>query len=261
MTLMNKLRILLRMLFLCRPPWAPIGDRLGLLKRGARHRVRYCRATFEARTGVGDFAVLNEIFLHQSYRLALRSIKTGSSVIDVGGNIGGFSIASAMAGAGEVHVFEPLPENFAMLQENIRLNGLEKVVRPILAAVADQPGVAVFNYKEGEAGAGTFFPSVHSAWKKEGGEPIRRIDVRCTTLRAFFEQRPGVACDLLKLDCEGGELQIISSLGKDADKVRSIVFEFHSDNNLDRILDMLREYGFSRFQSKRPYQVVFATRA
>jgi FkbM family methyltransferase len=63
----------------------------------------------------------------------------GGRFLDVGANIGFFSIPVAMAWK-EKHcnalAFEPVPSNFKMLKQNIAINGLEDVV------VAEQLGLS-----------------------------------------------------------------------------------------------------------------------
>jgi FkbM family methyltransferase len=64
----------------------------------------------------------------------VRSLQTlvdpGSTVLDIGANIGYFTAyMSKLVGAnGTVHAFEPEPKNFALLQRNIKINNIQNVV-------------------------------------------------------------------------------------------------------------------------------------
>jgi FkbM family methyltransferase len=236
---------------------------LNLLRKKSKHHVSYRGMRFGARAGVGDFAVLNEIFLHQSYASGISLLRRGAVVVDIGANIGAFSIAAAQAGAAAVHAFEPLSDNFELLRENIRLNGFDPVIRPEQLAVAAKSGPAVFHYNADDAGGGTFFPSIHTAWRGGAqGTGVQQLPVQCVSLQEYFEQKQIVTCDLLKLDCEGAEHDIISSLGGAADRIHAVIFEYHSDGKLDAILALLKGYGFKNFQrAPHPYQVILATRA
>jgi FkbM family methyltransferase len=260
---MKKTKLLANMLTACKPFWIPMADRLHLLRRRARYNISYMGQQFRARAGVGDFAVLNEIFLHQSYADGISLLRQGAVVIDIGANIGAFSIAAAQAGAAAVHAFEPLPDNFELLRENIRLNGLGSIIYPVQLAVAAKSGPAVFHYNDNDAGGGTFFPSIHAAWRGgEKGTGVQQLSVECISLGEFFKQKQIVACDLLKLDCEGAEHDIISTLDGIAACISAVIFEYHSDGKLDATLALLHGHGFKNIKrAPYPYQVILATRA
>ena len=68
-------------------------------------------------------------------RFLLRYLRPGDGFLDVGGNVGVYSLlASAVLGEGEIHVFEPAPESLAILEENLRLNALANArIHPLAA--------------------------------------------------------------------------------------------------------------------------------
>ena len=63
--------------------------------------------------------MLRTLFAHRAERARL---------IDIGANIGFYTLAAGAAGF-DVHAFEPVPRNAAMLQMSLERNGLEKRVR------------------------------------------------------------------------------------------------------------------------------------
>ncbi len=66
---------------------------------------------------------------------ALRQeLRRGDVVVDVGANIGYYTIlASRLVGeGGKVYAFEPEPDNFAMLQKNLKANGCTNVSGSVL---------------------------------------------------------------------------------------------------------------------------------
>ena len=66
-----------------------------------------------------DHVPIIEIFLEEEYG----SVPHGAVVIDLGANIGVFTIyAATTAREVRVYAYEPMPEFFAVLNENIRLN-------------------------------------------------------------------------------------------------------------------------------------------
>src|SRR5690606_7188126 len=68
-------------------------------------------------------------------------VTDGSVVIDIGAGIGDFVLLAARTAKGtRVYAYEPMPDNFEMLLENIRANGVEESVHPFMMAVAAQSG-------------------------------------------------------------------------------------------------------------------------
>ena len=63
--------------------------------------------------------------------LVLRLLQPGDVFVDVGANIGYFSVlaASLVGDAGKVFAFEPDPDNFQLLCANAELNGLDELNR------------------------------------------------------------------------------------------------------------------------------------
>ena len=68
--------------------------------------------------------------------LVMASLAPGSVFVDVGANIGYFSVVAAdiVGEDGQVLAFEPDPDNFALLQANLALNGLERQTEAVQAA-------------------------------------------------------------------------------------------------------------------------------
>jgi FkbM family methyltransferase len=81
----------------------------------------YCRNVREAQ------GTLHEICEDQLYFQSGISVSPGDVILDVGANIGVFSLCAAKQGA-RVYAFEPIPSTFAVLELNVRLHGLESVV-------------------------------------------------------------------------------------------------------------------------------------
>jgi len=68
-------------------------------------------------------------------------IRSGDLFIDIGSNVGIYAIWAAELGA-EVIALEPAEDTFALLEENVALNGYP--IRTIRAAAGAEPGVARF---------------------------------------------------------------------------------------------------------------------
>lgn len=128
----------------------------------------------------------------------LRSrLKPGAVAVDAGANLGVHSLgmARAVGPEGRVVCFEPLAHLAAAVERSLRLNGFAGRARVERAALADQPGEAVFH----RAAHGPM-SSLHALPPETASEEVR---VPVTTLDAAFP--PGSRVDFVKLDVEGAE--------------------------------------------------------
>jgi len=119
-------------------------------------------------------------------------------VIDAGGNAGLYAIvaASLLPETGEVHSFEPVPENVARLERNLALN--EALVRPKVVVHASALGASVGDLTIYLADAGI---SRHSAAASQS-RGTRTVVAPMTTVDAFVAGS-GLRPAVLKIDVEG----------------------------------------------------------
>ena len=108
-------------------PWLLVADRLGLVGGTYVLRTRDGSA-FEVRGGTSDRFSVFEIAIRRDY-FSLVNIKPGDVIVDVGANIGIFTvIASKLVGShGRVVAIEPNSESAKRLERNIALNSLNNV--------------------------------------------------------------------------------------------------------------------------------------
>ncbi len=131
--------------------------------------------------------------------LIRQRLRPGDTFVDIGANIGYFSLLAAkLVGAqGRVHAIEANPQTFALLQHNLALNGCSSVT-PHCVAVGEAPGTArIVAREEGNAGADfAVFDGSDGA-----GTPINvvRLD--------DLVRDPGVR--LIKIDIEGAEAKAL----------------------------------------------------
>jgi len=121
-------------------------------------------------------------------------VKPGMRVIDAGGHRGvtAVAIARKIGGDGRLFVFEPVPEYYGLLVENLARNGVNNAETFELALGAEAGRVRF--YKHG--GGSGITPA-------EGAEPLQ---VETVTVDGFLENRSSSRIDLLNMDCEGAEL-------------------------------------------------------
>ena len=79
--------------------------------------------------GAGIMIYTNGWYDYDDMHFVHRYLRPGDAVIDVGANIGVYTLlaASVVGDQGKVVAFEPGRQSFARLQENVQLNGLHQV--------------------------------------------------------------------------------------------------------------------------------------
>lgn len=135
-----------------------------------------------------------------------RCLSPGSVVLDVGAQIGFYSIALGLRArdvGGSVYSFEPVQRNFRRLRENIEANKLGTVVRPFNIALGNEEGeIRMAVESEGGASSG------NAVWVRSGvGELLESNCVATVkTLDSVTAAESITGCDLMKIDIEGAEM-------------------------------------------------------
>jgi FkbM family methyltransferase len=142
-------------------------------------------------------------------RILQRLVRPGMKVVDVGANIGLYSImlGQRVGPKGHVWGFEPFPASAAYLRGNVARNNLSNV-SVVEKAVADQVGVSpFFVFPEG----GDVYNSLGA--EKRAGEhlrAVRQMEVPVTTLDAFADEAGIEEVDFIKVDVEGAEERVMA---------------------------------------------------
>jgi FkbM family methyltransferase len=192
---------------------------------------------FRVRPGTDDCNIIREVGTNEYYRNGRALLTPASTVIDVGGHIGSYSIFSALTGARAV-VLEPVPANFELINENIRLNNLQDRIKAINAAIWSSAGEMSLGLADDSTGGSGF-------WYKKPTVP--QLTVRTLRLSEVMTAEKIETCDLLKLDCEGAEFEILNSLEPEVwPRIRAIVMEYHlfAGYTLEQMDDLLRGHGY-----------------
>lgn len=186
-----------------------------------------------------DRTIFNEIWLRQFYTPKTFEIGESDIVFDLGAHIGLFSVfAATLAKKGRVYSFEPLPDNFELLKDNIRLNNL-KNIKPINKAVANESGTREFILSDNASG--NYFASFRD--NKEN-----KITVQTINLEEFIKGNNINVIDFLKIDCEKAEYEILFNCPLEIFKsIKKISMEHHnvdSSRNANQLKLFLEKMGF-----------------
>ncbi len=124
--------------------------------------------------------------------------------IDIGANVGLFTIALAGIGYSEIHAFEPVPQTFARLKANITNNRLVKNISLNCLAVGSEEGFAEFQIFDNSPAINRLVKSSNHHLKITS---TQRVPI--TTLDQYCSEQEISKIDFLKIDVEGMEPLVI----------------------------------------------------
>ena len=140
-------------------------------------------------------------------RLFASFIQPGMVVVDIGAHIGIYTLFALrqLSGHGRLYSFEPTPKTFALLHDNVQVNGfLESgVVRLDHRAISDHAGTANFTAYPNNSGHNSLF---------SGSTPGESLTVETVTLDLALADEPKI--DVIKIDAEGSEPFVLRGMAE-----------------------------------------------
>ena len=194
-----------------------------------------------------DAFVFNEIYGKEDayQRDRLVPLMRGGNVIEIGGHKGYFSMLAASV-AKRVVVFEPTAINFDYLCKNIEINQFNHVT-PVKKAVSDTNEPRVFTISDKT-------DARHSLYETEFSGSAQKVQVLCTTIPEIVVDYSVFNISLLKIDCEGGEYDILLNLEPNiAQYIPRIVCEIHEAPSIPYQKETLFEHMTSLGYSAEVY--------
>ncbi|MDQ3639892.1 MAG: FkbM family methyltransferase [Actinomycetota bacterium] len=172
-----------------------------------------------------------------------RQLRPGSVFVDVGANIGVYTLWAAESGA-HVIAIEPDRDAFSCLQENLSLNNYD--VTPLPLALSDRPGELRLTRARDSSLNHLVF----------GDGPASTQTVAVDTLDNVLGER---TADGVKIDVEGSERLVLEGsqrcLGDHRIRMLQVEWNEMSQRMLaeDRspIADLLRDHGYDLFRPNR----------
>ena len=136
--------------------------------------------------------------------LLLEFLRPGDVFVDVGANIGYFSVlaASAVGDEGAVFAFEPDADNFRLLQANAELNHQQHCITAVQGALSDAAGEGRLFLADDNLGD-------HQVYAGEDERPS--VPITLYHGSDYLQHRLR-RLDLLKVDTQGSEYHVIAGL-------------------------------------------------
>jgi FkbM family methyltransferase len=193
---------------------------------------------------------LYEVFGDDGYHLddLYSGVDPDAAILDVGGQIGSFSLASARAmPQARIHVYEASPTSAAYVSRNVSANGLDDRVTVHPKAMAGEKGTFTF------VDSGT--ASGHNGLTAPEGLG-EEVTVDCETFDNAVAAAGGNV-QVVKMDVEGAEYDIILRSDKASWRdVRKVVMEYHpmAGHSLEELTSFFASVGITptlHYQGKR----------
>jgi FkbM family methyltransferase len=184
-----------------------------------------------------DLYVLGEVFWEKIYTPCLGGVSNSAVILDLGANIGAFSLWAARNWhPSRIVAVEMEQDNFRLLEQNIRLNELVGKVMPVNIAIWDtngRVGIRRHSFNHGKDQA-----------------ILQPVDdgVPSITLERLMDQCGLDQIDLLKMDIEGAEQRLFNPENEHIFQhaVGHLITELHPTKGTDvpGVVAYLKQLGF-----------------
>lgn len=167
--------------------------------------------------------------------------------IDIGANIGSYTLLSASEVGAETVSFEPIPQTFSSLKANITLNNIDNITKAFNIGLGSQKGILKFT---------TSLDTVnHVATERESGT----IDVQ---IEKFDDIINLTKPTLIKIDVEGFETEVLKGMENalKSHNLKGIIIELNGsgkrygynedDIHYKLLLNNFKPYFYSPFERK-----------
>jgi FkbM family methyltransferase len=195
-----------------------------------------CRCT------VDSYHIFSGTWYSHVYDVPYVPIRAGDTVLDIGANQGFFTCYAAMLGA-DVYAFEPNPESYLTLLENLNLNGFADRVVAKPWAISGREGKARL-FVSDDAGSGT--TTLHPAFaRKEQLNTKATLEVESHTLSQIMTTFGLRHVRICKIDAEGSEIEMLETLSPTQQtNIDSIVAEIHpAAYEPSKLVELIRSWG------------------
>lgn len=168
----------------------------------------------------------------------LHVLSPGDLFVDIGANVGAYTILACAAKKAKGYCFEPVPSTFERLLVNIRINNLEKSVVSFNLGLSDREDVLFFTTGENCTN--------HVVANGEVSDKVVRVKV--APLDRILK---GLFPSVLKIDVEGYETPVLSGAQKvlENESLHSVIMELNGSGsrygfNEDKICKTMQGLGF-----------------
>lgn len=209
------------------------------------------------REALGEAILIEGDFESAEMRALARMAPRGTTAVDVGANVGMFSLvlAAAVGPEGEVWAVEPVAENVTRLRHHLQTNGRTNV-RVFECAAGEAAGQAVLHLAAD--------PAFHALSAAEASADIPRIVVPMRPLDDIWTAGGSPNVAVVKIDVEGAESRVLSGARMMLDACApAILVELADPDAAEAALNVLRQLGYAEraIPGAKPWNRLFERRA
>ena len=214
------------------------------------------------------------------------NIKNGDTIIDVGANIGIFGLRLSEKFKNiKIHSFEPIPDIYKVLEKNAELS-LNSDFKTYMMGLSNLNQILTFTYYPNSPALSTTKPEIWeddednflsavkgnianmpkqlwwSKWIPEFLAPLianylksnsKKIKSQVITLSDFIQKEKIKNIHLLKIDCEGEEVNVLRGIKTAHWKlIHTIIMEVNDvDNNIEKTKGILLKNNFNNIKLEK----------
>lgn len=193
----------------------------------------------------GETGLTGNIYtgLHEFSDMAflLHVLREKDLFIDVGANVGSYTILACAAIGASGYAFEPIPSTYKRLVENIHLNHLYEKVKCINKGIGNHQGMLAF----------TSDRDTTNHVLADGEQNTSAINVEVTSLDMALK---GTLPNVMKIDVEGYETLVLEGAQNTLNKetLHSIIMELNGSGKQygfdeSRVFELMYGYGFKTY--------------
>lgn len=171
----------------------------------------------------------------EEMRFVLDTLRPGDIFIDVGANVGTYSLLAASVPDVCVWAFEPSSLAYARAVENVALNALENRVRVVRAAVGATEGTALLT---------TGLDTVNRVAKTGDFPDLEEVPL--VALDAFLTDHGFSKVRIIKIDVEGGEVDVILGAANILSATKPALLV--ERNHPEQLFQVLEKNGYTPFR-------------
>lgn len=186
-------------------------------------------------TDLEDFYHASLCYEEKTLKFILNHLSNGGVFVDVGANIGGYTVRAAKVA--RVYAFEPDPRNFKLLELNVKINKIESNVKAFQKAVGGYLGKAKLTLSNFHGRHSLLHTHVKSQQQK-----YSIIDVDMVTLDYILAAEEYI--DIIKIDVEGAEPLVLKGASNILKKTNIVIIEATYSPSFYRCLSFLTKYSF-----------------
>lgn len=179
--------------------------------------------------------------LHEAEEMAfvLHFLRDTDTFVDIGANVGTFTVLAAGAVGARAHAFEPIPNTFDKLMRNVRFNRLEQLVEAHCAALGAEAGEVLMT-----SGFDTTNRIMDAADTKAGHGHVK------VPIKALDEVLGGQPATLIKIDVEGHGDAVLEGAAKTlaSPDTAALIVELFGPKETNATLSFLQGLGYTAIE-------------